>query len=166
MKNVNFIKENLKGNSRKGFTIIEILMTLSIICIITTVQTCVILKYMKLNREEINLSRDTFYADEGFEIIKSEIESAKYIKIKNNIIAINRSDNKGWDYIKKNKESNIIIIYAFTSSGVSNNILKNVSEFNVTNRNNVCYIDIKTKKGNIYKKCFGIDREKVKKDSY
>nr|WP_281063508.1 type II secretion system protein [Clostridium algifaecis] len=166
VKNVNFIKENLKDNSKNGFTIIEIVMTLAIICIITTVQTCVILKYMKLNREEINLSRDKFYTDEAFEIMKSQIDSAKYIRIKNNMIEVNRFDNKGWDYIKRNKRSDIVITYGYTNFEVSNNILRNVAEFNVTNRNNICYIYIKTKEGNVYKKCFGIDREKVKEDSY
>jgi prepilin-type N-terminal cleavage/methylation domain len=97
---VNFIKETLKGNAKKGFTVIEILITISIISIITTVEITAILKYMKLNRMEISSSRERFYIDEAFMIIENQIDSAKYIEIKDNMIALNRYDNRGWDYIK------------------------------------------------------------------
>lgn len=165
-KNVNSIKEISNGNIRKGFTIIEILMTITIISIFVTVQTTAILKYMKLNKNEIKSSRDRFYIDEAFAIIREQIDSAKYIKIENNMIALKRYDNKGWDYIKKNKNSSIVLVYGYTYNQTSNNVLKNVAEFNVVERKNICYISIKTKKGSIYKRCFGIKAKSVKEDLY
>lgn len=162
---MNFIKAILRGNTRKGFTIIEILITISIISIITTVETTVILKYMKFNRMEISSSREKFYVDEAFMIIKSQIDDAKYIRIKDNMIALNRYDNKGWDYIK-DKNSTLVLSYDHTSYQTNNRILKYISEFNVIEKDNICYIDIKTEKGNVYKKCFGIERKKLKEDLY
>ncbi|WP_446899344.1 pilus assembly FimT family protein [Clostridium sp. LBM24168] len=161
---MNFIKGILKDN--KGFMIIEILMAISILSIFTMVQTTAILKYMKLNRVEIDLSRESFYINEAFTIIKSQIDNAKYIKIEYNTIALKRYDNKGWDYIKKNKSSNLVLVYGYTSNQTSNNILKDVQEFNVIEKKNLCYINIKTKKGNVYRRCFGIDARNVKGDLY
>lgn len=163
---MNFIKAILKDNVKRGFTIIEIIMAISIVSIFTTVQTTAILKYMKLNKIEIDSSRDSFYINEAFTIIKSQIDSAKYIKIEDNTIALKRYDNKGWDYIKKNKNSSIVLVYGYTGNQTSNNILKDVLEFSVTEKENLCYINIKTKRGNAYRRCFGIKAKSVKEDLY
>ncbi|WP_052246053.1 prepilin-type N-terminal cleavage/methylation domain-containing protein [Clostridium tyrobutyricum] len=162
---MNFIKETLRGNAKKGFTVIEILITISIISIITTVETKAILKYMKLNSMEISSSREKFYIDEAFMIIENQIDSAKYIEIKDNMIALNRYDNRGWDYIK-NKNSTLVLSYGYTNYYTNNRILKHISDFKITQMENVCYMQIKTEKGNVYKKCFGIERKKLRKDLY
>ncbi|MCH3964164.1 MAG: prepilin-type N-terminal cleavage/methylation domain-containing protein [Clostridium sp.] len=163
---MNFIKGILRDNVKRGFTIIEILMAMSIIFIFTSVQAEAILKYMKLNSIEIESSRDSFYVNEAFTIINSQIDSAKYIKIEDNMIALKRYDNRGWDYIKKNKNSSIVLVYGYTSNQTSNNILKDVLEFSVVEKKNLCYISIKTKRGNVYRRCLGINSKSVKGDSY
>lgn len=58
---------------------------------------------MKLHREEINYSRESFYVSEAFTIIENEIKIAKYIDIKDNMIILRRYDNAGYDYIRKIK---------------------------------------------------------------
>ncbi|MBA5850630.1 type II secretion system protein [Clostridium sp. cel8] len=162
---MNFIKEIFKDKIKPGFTIIEILIVIAMISTIVSIQVTVILKYMKVSKEEIYFSRDNFYVNEAFAIIKSEIDKAKYINISNNMIALKRHDNGEWDYIKLSVNSNIVLAYGGPGFKTTNNVLKNVSEFTVLKRYNMCFLTIKTKRGNVYRKCFGISAERVKEDS-
>lgn len=161
---MSFIKEILKGK-KAGFTIIEILMVMAIVGTIFTIQAPLLLKYMKVNRNEIVTSRDEFYVNEAFMIMKSQINNAKYIKISDNTIYLKRHDNMGWDYMKLGSGSNIVLVYGYTRFQTVNNILRDVSNFKVYERRNLCYISIKTKRGNVYDKCFGISSKSVKEDS-
>ena len=163
-----FIKEIIKSrlDVKKGFTIIEMLMVIALITAITTTQIIVISKYMRLHREEINYSRENFYVNEAFIIIEYQIKAAKYIDIKNNMIILRRYDDKGYDYIKKDRNSSIIISYGSPDSSTVNNVLKNVKDFHVERQGKVFYISISTEKGNLYRKCFAMEREKLKKDLY
>jgi len=163
-----FIKEIIKSrlDVKKGFTIIEMLMVIALITAITTTQIIVISKYMRLHREEINYSKDNFYVNEAFIIIEYQIKAAKYIDIKNNMIILRRYDDKGYDYIKKDRNSSIIISYGSSDSSTVNNVLKNVKDFHVERQGKVFYISISTEKGNLYRKCFAMEREKLKKDLY
>lgn len=163
-----FIKETIKGklDIKKGFTIIEMLMVITLIIVITTTQVIVISKYMKLHREEINYSRENFYVNEAFIIIEYQVKAAKYIDIKNNMIILRRYDDKGYDYIKKDRSYNIVISYGSSNSSTVNNVLKNVNEFYVERQGRMFYISIITKKGNLYRRCFAMEREKLKKDLY
>ena len=163
-----FIKEIIKSrlDVKKGFTIIEMLMVIALITAITTTQIIVISKYMRLHREEINYSRENFYVNEAFIIIEYQIKAAKYIDIKNNMIILRRYDDKGYDYIKKDRKSSIIISYGSPDSSTVNNVLKNVKDFHVERQGKVFYISISTEKGNLYRKCFAMEREKLKKDLY
>ena len=163
-----FIKEIIKSrlDVKKGFTIIEMLMVIALITAITTTQIIVISKYMRLHREEINYSRENFYVNEAFIIIEYQIKAAKYIDIKNNMIILRRYDDKGYDYIKKDRNSSIIISYGSSDSSTVNNVLKNVKDFHVERQGKVFYISISTEKGNLYRKCFAMEREKLKKDLY
>lgn len=142
------------------------LMVIALITAITTTQIIVISKYMRLHREEINYSKDNFYVNEAFIIIEYQIKAAKYIDIKNNMIILRRYDDKGYDYIKKDRNSSIIISYGSSDSSTVNNVLKNVKDFHVERQGKVFYISISTEKGNLYRKCFAMEREKLKKDLY
>lgn len=121
---------------------------------------------MKLHREEINYSRESFYVSEAFTIIENEIKIAKYIDIKDNMIILRRYDNAGYDYIRENKGTSIVISYGAVNSSNVNNVLKNIEYFSLERYEKVLYISIKMKRGEPYRRCFAIEREKVRKDSY
>ncbi|MHC6179433.1 pilus assembly FimT family protein [Clostridium sp. JNZ X4-2] len=165
---VNFIREIIKSEIglKKGFTIIEMLIVVSLVASITTIQIEVMAKYMKLHKEEISYSREWFYVDEAFMIIEHQVKSAKYIDIKDNMIILKRYDNSGYDYIKKYRNTDIVISYGSISSPTLNNVLKGIKDFKVQKYGRVFYISISTEKGNVYKRCFVIERKKLREDLY
>lgn len=165
---VNFIREIIKSKIglKKGFTIIEMLIVVSLVASITTIQIKVISKYMKLHREEINYSREWFYVNEAFMIIEHQVKSAKYTDIKDNMIILKRYDNRGYDYIKRYRNTDIVISYGSSNSSTLNNVLKGIKDFKVERHGRVFYISISTEKGNVYRRCFVIEREKLREDLY
>ncbi|NMM61391.1 ComGF family competence protein [Clostridium sp. P21] len=140
--------------------LIELMLVISLIGIITSVQAVVMGRYMKIHRQEINSSRESFYINEAFMIIQHEIDDGRYIKIKGDNVIVIRSNKGRFDYIRKDKDSDIIISYGSEYFSTPNNILKNIKNFNVKKDKHVMYISIETKKGNVYKRCFPIEREK------
>ncbi len=155
-----------KMNVKKGFTLIELMLVVSIIGMITSIQIVIMGRYMKIHRQEINSSRESFYINEAFIIIQHEIDDGKYIKIKNNNVIVIRSYKERFDYIKKDKDSDIIISYGSEYVSTSNNILKNIKDFKVEKDGQILYVSIETKKGNVYRRCFPLEREKVQEVSY
>lgn len=158
---MNFIKENIKGEKfiKKGFTIIELLLAASIAGIIVSSQILILCKYMKIHRQEIIQSRESFYVNEAFMIIEHEVNSAKYASVENNSIKLKSYSRSGYDYIRIDTDSDIIISYDYSHT---NNILKNIKSFKVQQDNQLLYILIETKEGNIYKRCLGLERVKIK----
>ncbi len=121
---------------------------------------------MKMHRTEIIESREAFYVNEAFIIIEAQISGAKYAKIDNNKIALKRYYGVEYDYIRKDKDSDIIISYGAVYSPTTNNILKSVKDFKVEEKGELAYITIETKKGKIYKRCLALERKRVREDSY
>ncbi|MBI6873058.1 prepilin-type N-terminal cleavage/methylation domain-containing protein [Clostridium aciditolerans] len=161
-----FIRENIKDRkaAKKGFTLIELMIVTALIGIIASIQVIIISKYMRIHRQEINESREYFYVNEAFMIIENQINNAKYAEISDNRITIKRYDGKGCDYIRKDRDSDIIISYGAVYSPTTNNIFKNAKEFIVEEKGRVLYITIETRKGKVYKRCLGLERGKAKKD--
>ncbi|MBC2580312.1 prepilin-type N-terminal cleavage/methylation domain-containing protein [Clostridium sp. DJ247] len=155
-----------KCNVKKGFTLIEILLASSLIGIVTVTPISIVYKYTKIHRTQINNSRESFYINEGFMIIEHEISSAKYVKIKDNIIILRRYDNSNFDYIRVDKDSDVIISYGSLYSSTTNNILKNAKNFKAEGVGQVVYITIETRGGDIYKRCLPLERKKVEEDLY
>ncbi|WPC40928.1 type II secretion system protein [Clostridium sp. JS66] len=165
---MNSIRENIKNKIyvKKGFTLIELMLVVSIIGMITSVQAVVMCRYMKIYRQEINSSRESFYINEAFSFIQYQINDAKYVKIKNNnVIVIRRKKGGGFNYIRTDRDSDIIVSYYSEHYSTTNNILKNVKNFKVEKDRKVLYVSIETKKGNVYKRCFPLEREEDQKGS-
>ncbi|KZL94204.1 competence type IV pilus minor pilin ComGF [Clostridium magnum] len=158
---MNFIKGNIKDNkfTKKGFTLIELLLAASIAGLIISSQVLIICKYLKIHRQEIIQSRESFYVNEAFIIIEHEVNSAKYTTVENNKIKLKSYNRSGYDYIRIDMDQDIIISYDYSHT---NNILKNIKDFKVEQENQLLYIFIETKEGNIYKRCLGLERVKVK----
>lgn len=165
---VSFIKENIKGKKfvKRGFTLIEIIIVAALVGIITCTQIIIVSRYMRNFKEEINEAKESFYIDEAFMIIEHQINDAKSVGIKENRIILKRYDGNGYDYIRSDKDSDIIISYGSIYSSNTNNILKGTKNFKVEKNGKVVYITIETKRGNVYKRCLGLEREEAEKDTY
>lgn len=159
-----FIKGNTKNKRviKKGFTLIELLIAASIVGIIISSQILILFKYMKIHRQEINQSRESFYVNEALMIIENQINTAKYVTVEDNMIKLKSYDRVSYDYIKIDRDPDIVISYDSKYSSHTNNILKDIKDFKVQQSNQLIYISIETKKGNVYKRCLGLERIKIK----
>lgn len=171
---MNSIREIIKNKIyvKKGFTLIELVLMVSIIGMITSVQAVVMFKYMKIYRQEINSSRESFYMEEAFTIIQNEINDGEYVKIKNNNVIVIKvkpdkkgSNNEKLEYIRTDRDSDIIVSYGSEYHSRTDNILKNVKNFKVEKDRQVLCVSIESKKGNVYKRCFPLEREEDQKGS-
>ncbi|AYD40609.1 prepilin-type N-terminal cleavage/methylation domain-containing protein [Clostridium fermenticellae] len=156
-----FIKVNIRAKKR-GFTLIELLMVTSLIGIITSAGVLCIFRYMKIYRQQINLSKENFYVDEAFLIIENEINYSQYVDVNDNCIMVRNADKNRNDYIRKDRDGDIIISYNSKYDFTNNNILKNIKDFKAEQSDRVLYLTIETKRGNIYKRCLGLERVKEK----
>ncbi|WP_190285337.1 type II secretion system protein [Clostridium sp. JN-1] len=156
-----FIKESIK-NKKRGFTLIELLLVMSLIGMITSAGVICIFKYMRVYRQQINLSKEKFYVDEAFLIIEDEINYSQYAEVKDNCIMVRNSEKSRNDYIRKDKDGDLIISYDYKYYFATNNILKGIKDFKARQSDKLVYVTIETKRGNTYKRCFGLERVKAK----
>ncbi|NFM15652.1 type II secretion system protein, partial [Clostridium sporogenes] len=94
---------------RKGFSIIEILIGLSIMSIVSLYIITITVKYTsnyKIKKEE---TLETVYIEEAFNLIKYVLDKEASSKVVEDIIKVERADDKGYDYIRKDRAGNIII---------------------------------------------------------
>lgn len=161
---MSFIKVNIKNKKiiKKGFTLIEVLVAASIVGIIVSSQILILCKYMKIHRQEIIQSRESFYVNEAFMIIEYQVNTAKYVSVKNNTITLKSYERPGYDYIRMDKDPDVIISYNSMYSSSTNNILKSIKDFKVQQEDQLLYISIETKDGNVYKRCLGLEKIKIK----
>jgi prepilin-type N-terminal cleavage/methylation domain-containing protein len=160
---VNFIKDDIKDKKRKkGFTLIELLISMFIVGIISSLLVLMLCRWIKIQKCEMIQSREEFYMNQAQMIIENQINIAKYVDVANNMLRLKSYDRPGYDYIRKNKDNDIIISYDSMDSLHKNYILKDIKEFKVEQNNQLVYMYIQTKEGNVYKRCFGLERTKVK----
>ena len=138
---------------RKGFSIIEILIGLSIMSIVSLYIITITVKYTsnyKIKKEE---TLETVYIEEAFNLIKYVLDKEASSKVIEDIIKVERSDDKGYDYIRKDRAGNIIISYGAKYSTTTNNICRGIKEFNVKEKGDVIHLKIVGKKGKEYIRC-------------
>ncbi|RUT62719.1 prepilin-type cleavage/methylation domain-containing protein [Clostridium botulinum] len=153
---------------RKGFSIIEILIGLSIMAIVSLYIIKVTVRYTsnyKIKKEE---TLETVYMEEAFnsikyildkeaastvigDVIKVDKEAASTVI--GDVIKVERTDDKGYDYIRKDRAGNLIISYGAKYSPTTNNICRGVREFNVKEKGDVIHLKIVGKKGKEYIRC-------------
>ncbi|ACA55357.1 prepilin-type N-terminal cleavage/methylation domain-containing protein [Clostridium botulinum] len=138
---------------RKGFSIIEILIGLSIMSIVSLYIIKVTVRYTsnyKIKKEE---TLETVYMEEAFNFIKYILDREAASTVIGDIIKVERADDKGYDYIRKDRAGNLIISYGAKYSPTTNNICREVSEFNVKEKGDVIHLKIVGKKGKEYIRC-------------
>ncbi|MDS1002539.1 prepilin-type N-terminal cleavage/methylation domain-containing protein [Clostridium sporogenes] len=138
---------------KKGFSIIEILIGLSIMSIVSLYIIKVTVKYTsnyKIKRED---ALEAIYIEEAVNIIKHILDREASSMVVGDSIKIERYDGKGYDYIRKDRTGNIIISYGANYSPTTNNICRGVKEFNVKENGDVIHLKIVGKKGKKYTRC-------------
>jgi hypothetical protein len=89
--------------------------------------------------------------------IQNEVNIAKSVSVENNIIELYYQDGTIKKTIKLNNHNNIAITHMKNNAAVaSNNILTDISCFEVLKKNNLIYISITRKNGEKYEKCISI----------
>lgn len=151
---------------KKGFTLIEIIITTSLIGLLACTEIVVASRYMQTFKQNILESRDSFNVNEAFDFIEKMVNQAKYVEVNNNEIKLDRRNETGSDWIRRDKSGNVIISYGYCYSATTNNIIKNIGLFEVKQVGKVIFISITTLKEKNYKKCILINTEKAKRDLY
>jgi hypothetical protein len=144
--------------------LLEVLLSLAVSNIIIVLLLSMMLKY---NSAYINITKeykDYFYSTEALMYIQKEILNSKYVFISNNRIDIYYPSGIEDDINKKciqlNYAHNLIVDYYKDELYMgTNNILKDLLEFNVNQKNNTIYISLILKNGEKYERCFGINQQ-------
>ena len=151
---------------KKGFMLLELIIAFALIGALVCTEITAVTKYMKIYNEDIGHSRDSFYVNEAFDFLEYIVDEALYVEVNNNIIKLERYDGTGFDWIRRDTQGDILISYGSCYSSISNNIIKNVKSFEVSEVERVLFIRIITKKEKVYNKCIYLDTKKAKMDLF
>ncbi|KAJ51495.1 prepilin-type N-terminal cleavage/methylation domain-containing protein [Clostridium tetanomorphum] len=146
---------------KKGFTLIEVLMSISIISIVSLILFKNLVVYLTLYNKESNIAMEEFYVNEALIFIEQQINEANSVQVlgdaNNNELKINYEDKSNYIKIKNGK---LVIAYFKSDSGYINNIMLELEDFLVEKSGNLVFVKIITKHGKEYERCFGIREEK------
>ncbi|EJO5346972.1 prepilin-type N-terminal cleavage/methylation domain-containing protein [Clostridium botulinum] len=138
---------------RKGFSIIEILIGLSIASIVSVYIIKTTVNYTsnyKIKRED---ALESVYVEEAFNYMNYVFDKENTVTVIKQCIKIERADGKGYDYIRKDRAGNIIISYGSKYSSTTNNICRGITEFNIKEKGEVIHIKMVGRKGKEYRRC-------------
>ncbi|MDF2883931.1 MAG: hypothetical protein K0R54_4496 [Clostridiaceae bacterium] len=144
---------------KRGFTIIEILISMALLSMLLIAEFKVMEKYLVLYNEESKQSRSEFYSDEAVEFIDEQITQCKTISCDNNKIKFNYGDPLNNNWIKLNPVAGYLAIYYDSEfSSINNVILRGVSDFRVQTVNKVIYITIILSNNREVKRCISTEK--------
>lgn len=138
----------------KGFTILELIVTLGIVSIILVVETK---SLFRCNNIYKNSQKELIYElniDEAFIFMNSKINSYSYVEINNNEIII--SKNIYEKEIIKKYEDKLIISYCKYFNKY-NTIVNEIKEFNVYKMKNVIFVKIIGCNNKTYVRSFSLE---------
>lgn len=139
---------------KKGFTLIELIISLSLMLIVASAELTTMEKYMNIYKKTYSLNKEFIYVNEALFFIENEIDESQYVRIEDNRIILGRKNISREDCIELNNNKNIVIRYG--NSNNNNNVVKGVKDFFIEKYGNVIYITIVGEKGKRYERCFGI----------
>lgn len=145
---------------KKGITLLEVLLSLAISNIMIVLILSMLLKY---NTEYKNITKeykDYFYLTEALMYIQKDILTSRDVSVENNKIKIISSDDINERYILLNEKNTLIVVdYKYGTYKGTNNLLKNLIEFNAGKKSNTIYVSLKLKDGEKYERCFRINSQ-------
>lgn len=138
---------------KKGFTIIEVIISTALISLLLCSEIILAARYIKIFKVSINESRDTFYVNQAFDFIEMMVEEADNTKVSNNIIELVRKDGKGSDWIRRDSLGNLIVSYYQCYYGTVNNVMKKNGAFEAMKYGGSIFLLITTQEGKAYRRC-------------
>lgn len=143
------------ARKKRGFTLIELIISLSLIATISLIE----IKNLALNNKiyymEVNRNLEEFYINEAFTFIEYKINTSTSVEIISkhgrSMIKLT-SDRKSFIELYG---STLIISYDNEYPMDYNNIMYSIKGFNIEEKDNVLYIKIIDKYGEEYERCFG-----------
>lgn len=145
--------------TNKGFTLIEVIVTISIFLLLSTL----VLKQFIINifnfKSELEIYKENIYSISAIDTLGELIGEAdsNTLSVNSNIITYKYKGEKREVLIEKNlsNENDLVINYynAFGSKVTKKYIEKNLGYFSVNRKNKVIYINFENNKGSIYNKC-------------
>lgn len=149
---------------KKGFTLLEVLLSLAVSNIMIILLLSMLLKYNTAYTNITKEYKEYFYSTEALMYIQNEILNSQYVVVSNNRIDIyypnGIKDGVNKKYIQLNYANNLIVNYYKDELYMgTNNILKGLLEFNVSQKNNTIYVSLTLKNGEKYERCFSINQQ-------
>jgi prepilin-type N-terminal cleavage/methylation domain-containing protein len=138
---------------KKGFTLIEVAVASALVGILISAQGAAISRYMMSYNRCVAESSEAFYAEEALFYLCYITENAACVDAANGIIELVRRDGTGSDWIRLDRDGDLVISYGSCLSGTTNNIMKRIESFEVEQNGLLLFITLRTQKGNEYKKC-------------
>jgi len=151
---------------KKGFALIELIIAVALTGALVCTELTAVTKYLKIYKEDVEVSRDSFYVNEAFAFLDYIVDEALYVEVQDNIIKLEKRDGTGSDWIRRDSEGDVIISYGSCYSLNTNNIIKNVKSFEAKEVGRIIFISVITKKEKIYNKCIYLNTEKAKMDLF
>lgn len=147
---------------KKGFTLIELVVTMAIAAILLSFEVAVFTKHINDFQRSIEVNKQNSFCDEFFVIIEQLIsENVSEIEVINNNIVIKCSNNQK-KIIQYKSTSNKILVDYYDAVGndfsAANVICSNIKEMTVKKKSEVLYVSIINNKGVQFERCFGIKK--------
>ncbi|SUY47201.1 prepilin-type N-terminal cleavage/methylation domain-containing protein [Clostridium putrefaciens] len=150
----------MNKGKKKGFTILEFIISFAISMTIASILFILILMCIKDNQKDNKDYVNCIYLKQAVDIIERELDKGRYtVQIKNNSIILKeiKKDNPIEKEITKTKENRVVSIIKINNSvQTSNNIIKNVKEFYVEQKGDLIFIKIVLMEGEIIERCLPI----------
>ncbi|MCY6354060.1 prepilin-type N-terminal cleavage/methylation domain-containing protein [Clostridium sp. ZS2-4] len=153
---------------KKGFTILELIISLAIASILILIITRMFFYEFKNYKKFIIQDRNESYAKEALRFIETQVENIinKDIEIEGKKLTIKKNNGDVSIIEKKtnsNKKHKIIINYYkhINSTWKPDTIVENVQDFSIYRNKNVIYVTIETENGVKFERC--IEIKEIKK---
>lgn len=152
------IKVVTTKKSFSGFSLIEIVNAVSIVCILMASVLAAYISFSRDYRKEVLVNREEFYAEEAMRFLENEISKGNQnVNVASNVVELTRTmtGNAGVevDYIKKDGSNLVIVCTKGGYYQATNVFLRNITDFKAVRDNGVIVIEIINNKGNRYRKC-------------
>lgn len=146
---------------KKGFTLIEVLVSMAIASILLSFQCIIFVKYFNVNSRETKYIRDKNYYYESFVIMENLIyDEMIEVNVQNNEINIICKNNEN-KRIRFAKTSEKILVDYYDRYGViktSNVLGTKIRNMEVNKKDNIIYISLINKEGEKVSRCFGVKK--------
>lgn len=145
---------------RKGFTLIEVLISAALIGIIIAYEISIFGKFVIVNKKSTNQQEVERYVQEAFDFIKDQVENCIYLRTEGDCIIVGVLEDKTEGVVENRielKSGNSLVIRSGKSTEKSPPVISDyIQDFNVFVHGKVMYISITDTNGKKYEECYRI----------